>query len=260
MKLFQKKLIMLVILLLLLPGCGGSSSSSGSDSGTDATAESQDTQETQASEKQPTSTAGATALLPAYQSLADEIFAAIESGYQYESFFIPVTRQGDYVMSGDPDADDFITSFTIGIVNDKNYQVIKTEGEITDIHENDMFGAGLDLMGTYIQNLLHQLQAHSSGSPYEENEFHHWDILDVDLQTSGSTTTVTITKELPDSSQDPSVETYTLSDGLLDVYTLTSPYVNQGELQEWTYTYQSKGPVDGAYLASLYEETLALLP
>ncbi|SFH82889.1 hypothetical protein SAMN05192551_103191 [Tindallia magadiensis] len=259
MKPFQKKLIILVVLLLLLPGCGGSSQASSDSEGETAT-QSQETQEAKDSEKEATSTIESTTLLPAYQSLADEIFAAIETGYQYESFFIPVTRQGNYVMSGDPDADDFITSFTIGIVNDKNYQVIKTEGEITDIHENDMFGAGLDLMGTHIQNLLRQLQAHSSGSPYEENEFHHWDILDVDLQSSGNTTTVTITKELPDSSQDPSVETYTLSDGLLDVYSLTSPYVNQGELQETTYSYQSKGPVDGAFLSSLYEETLAQIP
>ncbi|WP_143033186.1 hypothetical protein [Tindallia californiensis] len=220
----------------------------------------QETQESQESGKEATSTLETTALLPAYKSLVDEILAAIEAGYQYDSGFAPITRQGKYVLAGDPSADDFITSFTIGIVNEKNYQVIKTEGELTDIHENDMLGAGLDLMGTHLQNLLHQLQAHSSGSPYEENEFHHWDILDVDLQTSGNTTTVTVTKELPDSSQDPSIETYTLSDGLLDAFSLSTPYINQGELQETTYTYQSKGPVDGAFLSSLYEETLAQIP
>lgn len=245
-----------LVLTISLAGCGG---------GTPAAENAADTlpaEQTQASEVvSPEAPASAQTLSPEYQSLVNDILAAVEQGYHYQGEGMfggieTVIRQSQYVMSGDPEAEGFMVSYTIGTVgeNGYQYQVIKVEGEVSDIYKNEMMGAGMDAVGEHLHNLILMLEAYASGSLYEDSAYAQWEVLEVTMSQEGSATVVTVKTKLPTSELDPTVETYTIADGLLEAFSMSTPYINQGQVSESTYTYLSRGPVDGTPLKALYEE------
>ncbi len=250
-----KALSILLILLVLLTGCGGGAADTGSAEAPAAEAQSE------AASDSPQA-AAPQGLSGEYQALANDILAAVEKGYHYQGEGMwgglgAITRQGRYVMSGDPEEEGFMVTYNIGLVGEKGYHVNIVEGEMTDIYGNDMPDAGLDLAGKYLQYLMGMLEAYSSGSLYEDSAHTKWEVMEVTMGQEGGATVVTVKTQLPSSKQEPTVETFTIVDGLLEALSVTTPYLNSGEESVTTYTYLSRGPVDGSRLAALYEEAKA---
>lgn len=250
-----KKLMFIVVGFLFLTACGGNASEVENDTKNQLDQESQTTENS-------TSTESSQSLSSEYQALANDILAAVEKGYHYQGEGMwggldSITRQGQYVMSGDPDAEGFMVTYNIGLMGEKNYHVNMVEGEVSEIYDNEMPDAGLDLAGKYLQYLMGMLEAHSSGSLYEDSASAQWEVLDVTMNQEGGSTEVTVKTQLPNSKQDPTVETFIIVDGLLEGLSISTPYMNSGQASETTYTYLSRGPVDGNALRALYEKTEA---
>ncbi|PKM57531.1 MAG: hypothetical protein CVU98_05665 [Firmicutes bacterium HGW-Firmicutes-3] len=191
------------------------------------------------------------ALKPEYQPLADEIALAIEKGYKFDMGEV-ISRQGDYFLQGSQEA----MVFQIGKVEGKRYTVQTINGQYGTIFENDFFD---DEMGLKLETLIHKLDAYSNNSLYAENEFHDWVVKEVDFDSDGDKTVVKVETQSdgkPD--EEHTIENYTIVDGLLESYSVSSKYINSGALLEHTYNYISKGPVDGSEFEKIYEEVSKL--
>ncbi|UNC91187.1 hypothetical protein [Candidatus Contubernalis alkaliaceticus] len=235
------KVIALIIGLLLLVGCKTETSPVTNEKIDNNPTEKEVAAVVDEKDKEPVK-----GLPPEYQILVDEITAAIEKGYKVEIGEV-FTRQGDYVLMGNQES----MLFSIGKAGGKGYMVQMANGEYGTVFENDF----TDWVGFRLESLIRQLEAYSTNSLYAENEFHNWVVKEVEFDSSGNKAVIKVETQYdgkPD--EEHTVETYTIVDGLLESFSVSSRYINGGELQEDTYDYISKGPIDGSVLAELYEE------
>ncbi len=179
-----------------------------------------------------------------YKELVAEMDAAIEKGYEYKHLFQNFKRSGSYIHVGEPGS----VIFSVGNDDDKHFQVMKS-ADYMAINEMQI----TDMLKTNHDTLKKQLLAYSTNGTYNFNA-NDWKVNDITMEDSNGATIITVTTVLTSmSNSTPHVETYTISDGLIEKYELVSA-ANNGQPQIWNFEFLSKGPIDSAAIKAIYDD------
>ena len=253
----MKLSVLILVTLFLLSACGketvenrGNNSSESSDlkqnieSQAESNTESSDLE--QNIEFQAENNTASSSLKPEYKELVDEIYAAIERGYHYQS----VWRKGDYAIALER-IDDYAIAIDGGNIQNMTF-VVEKRGEnmyMAHIFNGEYFSVvdydRCDDMGEELFTLIQRLEAHSSLSTYEKWG-QVWDVTEVKLEKNQDTTIVIV--DIASATENQRT-VYHITDGLIEEI----DWNDSGSF--YSYNIISGGPIDGDFIVKYYDET-----
>lgn len=139
-----------------------------------------------------------------------------------------------------------IFTIVVGKQNEKIFMAKMNKDEYTYVWEYD----NVDVVGEQLINLIRQLEAYSTNSVYVQSGS-DWEITDIRLEKNQKIAVISVERLYENGGTSENiVEIYYLNDGLLD-----KSAWNDQEL--FSYDYVSRGPIDGDFILTYYNETAA---